>query len=250
LTGLCYYVSKLAVNLFVLLMCGGKQTRMGSYEGAKQLVPVNGEPNVDRTVRMLREVNRVIVRVVAPPTPDWIMFASDARAERVDSVDPLFLAAVAGALPLESHAIDRYLVLCGDVVFSPTILTKLIDPSVPITFAGRFSPNIHTGRPAGELYGFSFSASKRGLVVHQLEIVLAEVETLKETLHRGGVDDPDRIADIVEKNARLWRFMHMAEDNLGATVVDVDLWDYIDDIDGPDDLERLPRIEAAIRRRE
>ena len=232
-------------------MCAGKQSRMGAYEGAKQLVPINGTPNLARTIAMLRTYNDMLISVVAPPTSEWIKFCRDNHVVCSDTPDPLFLRALPSLLTNGPRA-QRQLVIAGDVVLSPQVLEQLMAGTAEINFAGRFTPSIYTGRPAGELFGVSVYHHAKLDFLTAVDIVLKEAEAAGSVMEKAG-GKPEDIAAVMEKNGRLWALMHTLEDTTpcGCTRVHDCGWtDYSDDIDGPDDLEVLPKIEAAIKAKE
>lgn len=231
----------------VLLMCGGKQTRMGAYDGPKQLVQVCGEPLLARTIRLVRAVDPTTrFLVVADRTPVWDAFIREHRCALTSPAHPLFIQALLAHMPRGSGSGGgSHLVLCGDVVFSPRGIATLFEDH-RMTFLGRFTPNLYTGRAAGELFGFSFAESQDGVIRGFIEKGIAQLDRIREDMRRAGAAE-DLIATVAEKNYRLWHLMHELEER-GAVVRDVAIDDYMDDIDGPDDLERLPRIEAVIQR--
>ncbi len=247
----CY--TSMAVNLnpmVAVLMCHGKQSRMGDYEGFKHLVPVCGEPLAQRTMRMLREMGpSPFIRVVAPDVEDWRAVVKAEKADLISTPHPLFLAALPEVIPSGLLSAERILVLCGDVIFSPDILQRLRDAKAPVAFAGRFVPNIFTGRPAGELFGLSLEGKFLYPFVSGIKDMIGKLGTMRSQLE-GVLDDRTEVEAVMEKNLRLWMLMHIWEDSGMGEVVECSWTDYIDDIDGPDDLERLPKIEEVIRRRE
>ena len=239
----------MASSLVVVLMCHGKQSRMCDYEGYKHLVPVCGEPLVQRTGRMLRELReQALIRVVAPDVEEWRAVTREMGADLVATPHPLFLAALPEVIPTGIKP-DRFLILCGDVIFSPEILQRLVDAKAPVAFAGRFVPNIFTGRPAGELFGLSLEGKFLYPFVSGIKDMIGKLGTMRSQLE-GVLDDRTAVEAVMEKNLRLWMLMHIWEDSGMGEVIECKWTDYIDDIDGPDDLERLPQIEEVIRRRE
>ncbi len=239
----------MASSIVAVLMCHGKQSRMGDYEGYKHLVPVCGEPLVQRTGRMLRDLGcRTLIRIVAPEVEEWRGVAHDMQADLVATPHPLFLAALPEVIPTGTKP-DRILILCGDVIFSPDILERLRDAEAPVAFAGRFVPNIFTGRPAGELFGLSLEGRFFYPFVSGIQDMIGKLGTMRSQLE-GALDGRTAVDAVMEKNLRLWMLMHIWEDSGVGEVIECKWTDYIDDIDGPDDLERLPKIEEVIRRRE
>lgn len=244
-------------SVCVVLMCGGQQTRMGVDQPPKQLTPVLGVPNIVRTVALIRDIaERALIHIVAPKTPAWAEIARETRASLVGLESRLFLESAFTAMPrMPATIVDRYLVLCGDTIFSPQVLRDLIRPRprfaegghAPILFAGRFAPHLYTGRDSGELYGFSFEARAYGTMITaareaiaKADSYAAELRTMSETVDR------DAIETIRERNCRLWHFLHMLEDAGLAQLQEVAIDDYTDDIDAPEDLVTLPAIEHAI----
>jgi len=216
----------------------------------KQLVDVAGEPNVLRTVRMLHELtSRALVTIAAPKTSLWESIARDAHAILKEPTTPLFLESAFAALPrFPLHVVDRYLVLCGDTVFSHDALRALVQPNntQALTFCARYVPHMFTGRDSGELYGFSFEAASYGQVVYYVRECLERLKRLTQELSQV-TTDPEIIGAVRERNCYLWYFMHVLEDLNFAHVHDVAVDDYTDDIDSPQDLANLPKIIAAMQ---
>ena len=230
--------------LHVFIMCGGQQTRM-QLDTPKQLVPVNGVPLVVRTIQQIHQLDGVSrVTLVAPQSPAWIETAQQCNVERVAPQHSLFLHEVQNRLDEIRHD-GRAAILCGDTVFSDAFLSQLLHPS-KITFACRFLPNIYTGRASSELYGFSWptNVEQQFLLEQMVSFICLRLNKVEEHI-RAATTDEATIASVLEKNLSTWRLLHELYER--AEVISTPIDDYTDDLDSPEDLGSLPKIEAAIQ---
>jgi hypothetical protein len=134
----------------VFIPCAGDQCRWNAYLGVpKQLVDIDGEPLLYRTVRCLKErgLNDIFiignnpkfavdgVRTYTPQASRWIV-------ETIKSTESLWT--------------QRNIILLGDVWFSPESLDRVISTNAPIAVFGRKGGSELTGARWGEIFALVF----------------------------------------------------------------------------------------------
>lgn len=209
-----------------IIMCGGSYPAWG--ESLKQMVDIHGEPNVVRTIRMLREHG----------VSDIAISSNDDRFEQI-------------GVPVLRHQND-YLARCyndsdgfwcdafyptdeptcylfGDVIYSPDAIRTIVEAETDdIIFFGSkppFAPNYP--KPYIEPFGFK---------VVDTDHLKAAQQKVKDIWNDGRFN---RIPIAWE----LWNVIHGEPD---PNCIDYDSYiginDYTCDIDTPDEVEKVRRV--------
>ncbi len=182
-----------------IILCAGHQRRFEGWNTPKQLVDINGEAALERTIRQLK----------ANGITETTVVAHDKRLARpgIHFFTPERHRWLAETL-LSTHELweARTLILLGDVVFSETAITTMVNATASPLFMGRPGANNYTMCPWSELFGVAFdeadfshmaAIAKKG-IGHGLEggpgklscIYAAHLGVAPETMQHG-----DRPAD-------------------------------------------------------
>lgn len=136
-------------NMRFIIMCAGSAERWKNHMGTtKQMVPINGEPMLHRTIRLLKErdENNIIVTVPSInfygklPVPQFVG-SNEFDIDKVINVKNL----IAGG---------KTILLYGDVIFTEYAIDEIIqscDGNPPPLFLGRYGMNKYT-KKHGELF--------------------------------------------------------------------------------------------------
>ncbi len=156
----------------IIILCAGQANRWAP-KSLKQLVPIDGEPLLHRTVRLLRsfEYDDIYIACIDPKL----------RIEGCKHFTPSDARWTASTLYSSRHLWDnRTIILLGDVYYTEESLTKILECPSELKFIGRLGPSSFTGCPYGEIFGLLFSDS-----MHlQLENILKTIIEKAEHLHR------------------------------------------------------------------
>lgn len=207
-------------NTKVLILCAGDGTRWNNYLGVpKQLISINEEPLLKRTVRLLCENGCSNITIIShddrlniegcdffkPPRYRWTV-------ETLLSTCPLWA--------------KKTLVLLGDVFFTKQAMTTITMPSQGIHVYGRFGLNIFTFTGHGELFAISFDKSNHYKIKEHLNIARSHALS-------GG-------------RGKLWEFYrslagfplneHKKEDKIFTSI-----HDFTDDIDSPEEYDKIKK---------
>jgi len=205
-----------------VILAAGTATRWKNFTGVpKQLVVLNGEPLLHRTIRLLRERGVTEIYVTVPS----IGFFGDLDAEEI-----------VGSSELEIHkfhnASDHVgaLLLWGDTYFTEAAIDTMLK-ATEFTFFGRRNGSKVTGKKWGEIFGV---LSNRDLFL-AAAVLASHAHTMKRC---GTWELLTFITDgTISKN------MEITENLRYLTVID----DLTDDIDYPVDLLILKKaIEYEI----
>jgi CTP:molybdopterin cytidylyltransferase MocA len=204
-----------------LIMAQGNQERMGtSITYPKQLLPIGSETIIGRTVRLLRSLGVADIVVVARHVPTWTQFAAMHKVE-LQTLPETGTGAAAGIWRSRHLWTDPDLaVLLGDVVFSRAVLSSVV---------------------AGE--GLDFHIWSRGRDQNPVTLRSApEVFALR--LSGDGKERYCSFAASCEANGTLYT-LHLVQETLGGGRR-IRVIDYTDDLDTPEDIDTLPRLNAAV----
>jgi hypothetical protein len=232
-------------------MCQGSQSRLPDLGIPKQMVRVNGEPNIRRTHRLIGE----LADVRSITTVGWPRLAR--------AVDSLVTIPDPGQCILDGIDQTRFLwssgrvvVLLGDVVFSRAALAGIFSDERDLFFAG--TSDLSTA--GGEVFGFAAS----GLRARE-EAVGALVSCPCRSVRYGGSQGGHlrRLLWWIQQCRGLRPLSnHQSVVGPDADQLDFDhemTWceelylgidDWTDDIDTPADLDQLPELSRCARSEE
>ena len=207
----------------VLIMAQGEQRRLADLGYPKQLVAVDGEPILDRTLRLAAEF--------CPDHVALIIGRRELGAERpglVTLTDPGHCVLDGIAQTVDLWGSGRVVVLLGDVVFSRAALWAIFADGRPFFFAG--TPVVSGS--FGELFALSFAADRHKRLAHLLETV---------PCRRTSTGTPMRYA-VGQQGGHLRRLLWHSQngDRRPRQQRYLEIGDWTDDIDEPSDLARLP----------
>lgn len=220
-----------------IIIAGGKGTRWDNYNGIpKHLLEVDGEPLINRTIRLLKEYNTdIIVATDLPLNISGIEICKPVNTEGFYDADKF----------LSSSSFwnknGRTVILYGDVYFSEEALAKIFDYAHPDwTLFGRIGASSFTGKNHGELFAISFYHD----YIPEFESALRRVIKL----YNDGLIDRNGGWEVYKAMIRLpdevfiYHFYPLA----GPRFVNIDDW--TDDFDWPKDYEMFleKRREAGL----
>jgi hypothetical protein len=204
----------------VILMCAGRAERWGRHLGVhKHLVQVDGEPLLDRTLRLVRRHTPAPIVIVAFDP----QYERDGCERFEPEHGPLDFCDTDKFLSAESRwaEVGRTVILYGDVFFTEAAMAAILSYAGPHQFFGRRERSYFTGRPWREMFALSFPADERQWLRQQM-LRLRE-DLLSGRSPKGGG----------------WELFHQLHgtkwDNF--TVID----DFTDDFDFPVDFDRWIR---------
>jgi hypothetical protein len=223
-----------------LILCAGDATRWNGYLGVrKQLVTVDGEPLLHRTVRLLRERGIGDIRIIVKPG-DEQQFAVDGAIVEVAKLNPRKFEADRFYSSRRLWNTDgRTLILYGDVWYSDAAMNTIAADDRPgWQVYGRPRGSKLTGCRHGELFALSWWPAQHAEVDAKLDQIVrlqaARIinrslgwELFRALCGRSGSD---------VRRSRGTPFERMV-------VVD----DWTDDFDKPADYEEWTRRRNAIR---
>lgn len=125
----------------VIILAGGKSKRWGGV--VKYLLPVCGEPVLNRTVRLVREIRPdVEIHIIGPA---------------LQRDNPNEVTAMTAHLWSEGMTY----ILLGDVSWMKGTLREFLLERRRFVIYGRAGPNTLTGRPHEEIFAYAFSGTER-----------------------------------------------------------------------------------------
>lgn len=246
------------------IMCQGEQRRLAHLGYPKQLIPINSEPILHRTMRLLadysvEEVPWVIGAEALVEDYEGPKLAQGPKLAHSKLPDPGWcvldgmLATLVAYCPLRellrelapptgwAAAPPRITFLLGDVVWSRAALHGFLADKRPVVFAG--TTELHGG--GGEVFAAAFDPPFDSLV-----------DLLRRApcrIGRSGEPINWKIQQGGHLRRLLWQYMLIGEKPERG---DVQQWhpdfyyqvtDWTTDIDDDGDLSRLPEIEKHVR---
>jgi hypothetical protein len=196
----------------VLVMAQGAATR---FPG-KHFVSINGEPLLQRTLRLCRELTSSEVVVVGWNTDPFVKLQT--KLHTLPTPGHGLLDGIWGTRRLWH---DYTTLLLGDVVFSRAALRQCLEPK-KFAFFGRTGPSAYTSCPWGEIFALSMGTRAQELVAKT--ITNADIRQ--------------------QRDGRLWGLW----DLIGSHAKWFSIDDWTDDVDTPDELAAIQQLSDAIRR--
>lgn len=204
-------------------MAQGEQRRLANLGYPKQLVEVNGEPNLDRTLRLVRSSSPDVVVLIVGRSA-----LGAGRPGLVTLADPghCILDGIAQTADLWGEG--RVVILLGDVVFSRAALRAIFDDDRPFFFAGTKV----ISESMGELFGVSFAPDRHERMRHLLETVPCRFGANGRPMRYAAGQQGGHLRRL------LWHSQNGDRRPQQRRYLEIDDW--TDDIDEPADLDRLP----------
>ena len=127
-----------------IIMAAGSANRWGNYLGVpKQLIKINGEPLLHRTIRLLRE-NGVKDIIVTVPKKGYF---GDIGVEEVEGVSGCEVDKF-----LNAKQYSGGIFIWGDCYFTESAIKKIVSNKKDLMFFGRRGASKITGKRCGELF--------------------------------------------------------------------------------------------------
>jgi hypothetical protein len=221
----------------VLIISGGSGERWGNYLGLpKQLVPINGEVLIERTIRQLRELGVKDISIIKES--DCKLF----DCLDVPKLDITRRNDLHGDIDKLLSSRDYWnkegktILLLGDVYFTDEALKTIITHEGRDWYQyGRLGPNSITGKKWNENFAFSMYPE------HHEQLYEAGVESFRllseKLIRRNTMAQCYRV--MAGKNGSDADYRGQPQEDLGNFVVIDDL---TDDWDYPKDYEEMKRI--------
>lgn len=238
----------------ILILCNGQQRRLPMLPHPKHMLEVGGEPIIERTIRLLYELQpggAWAAGVIGPAAFDAAIEQSRAQQPREEAwrisrfraedpghciVDGILAARATWHDP--EFPVARRVILLGDVVWSRAALTKVLAETRPLVFAG--TPVLTAAQ--GEVFALVFDNPQH-------------VKNLCETCPCRM--DGKRVRTFPHpRGGHLRRLLWHAQEArgrfeaMGSQTWDPALYlpidDWTDDVDTPDDVARLPTLAQFI----
>lgn len=134
----------------IVIMCAGKGDRFGITEKPKCFSKINGVPNIERTISMIKSTSNNIKPYCTTTLRNSKWFHS-LECEIIIGYNSLETQRFSNAFPLDSQTVFLY----GDVVYNELDLEKILCGTDRTTFYGRYEGNPLTRKPYGELLGIN-----------------------------------------------------------------------------------------------
>jgi len=216
----------------IFLLAQGSQTRMQSLlDTPKQLITLQGEPMLLRTIRLLRKVrpDSELIAVI-PDLPVWD--AVKAGVDRwITQTNPTYYQMDILRNMRSTFGSASSVFLHGDVMWSSEALHKIANTQKDFGFCVRGEWNIVTGNGRREVYGFAVSSKGYPLLDSILQQPLVTPCFTVKLLW-------DLVAQLQEV---------AFED---TEIIRLPGSDYTDDIDFPDDLRGADFVDEFLQKQE
>lgn len=182
----------------------------------KHFVDINGEPLLQRTLRLCRELTSSELVVVG-----WNTSAFQHLEVPLHTLPTPGQGLLDGIWGTRNLWNNYTTILLGDVVFSRTALQQCLEPR-KFAFFGRPGPSTYTACPWGEIFALSMGKRAQELVT--------------TTIRDPGIRQ--------KRDGRLWGLW----DLLGSQAKWISIEDWTDDVDTPEELEALRRLSDIIKK--
>jgi choline kinase len=128
----------------VIIMCAGSGTRWGNYLGVpKQMIPVDGEPLLKRTIRLLRKNGIKNIYVTVPKIGEF---------GDIDAIEIVGKSDTELHKFLNAKELAGSIFLWGDTFFTEKAIKTICRNKKPLMFFGRFTGSEITGKRYGEIF--------------------------------------------------------------------------------------------------
>jgi len=152
----------------VFILCAGGSSKWGYYLGIpKPLIPINKEPLLHRTLRLLKKNNISDVTIVATDPileqKGYSFFKPEASRWFVETV-----------LSTEVQWQAQNIFLMGDVFYTPEAIKTILASDDQLKFFGRPGKSLYSHKAHGEIFGLVFSKSEaKQLKSHCTKVIQA-----------------------------------------------------------------------------
>jgi hypothetical protein len=214
----------------ILLIAAGSGTRWGNYLGVpKHVAPIRGTTVLGRLVEQFGPHGDV---TVVGPDDDRYRIAGSRL------VTPTIRGTDADKFLSSRHLWDgRTLVVYGDIFLTHPAVARIVSAEDMLTAFGRWSKSRLTGTPYGELFAYNFPAAAQA----EVEAALWDIdgwEQSGQTDRSGGWELYQRLNGATVATVRKHK-------QLPGPCRFVDIDDWSDDFDWPEDYERWKKARTA-----
>lgn len=202
------------------ILCAGAGARWGNYLGVpKQLIPLENETVLERTVRLLHEQNLTDIVIVATTAKFAVhrcqLYPPDKARWTVETL-----------LSTRQLWAETNIILLGDVFYSKQAIHNILYARGDIRFFGRPYANKLTGNPRAELFALKFRKTAEATVLRHGKRVLYDA--------------------LAGGRGKLWQlYRSLIGGRLNEKQVETTIFHIIDDItddfDFPEDYDRFMR---------
>lgn len=136
----------------IIIMCAGKADRFGITTKPKCFSKINGVPNIERTISLIKNGGTSNnIKPYCTTTLRNSKWFYPLECEIIIGYNSLETQRFSNAFPLDSQTVFLY----GDVVYNELDLERIFYGTDRTTFYGRYAGNPLTGKPYGELLGIN-----------------------------------------------------------------------------------------------
>lgn len=203
-------------NTTVLILCAGEAKRWNNYLGVpKQLIAINGETLLDRTVRLLhlKELNDINII-----SNDERLKVSNENFYRPTKFEWI----VETLLSTQSLWNENTIVLLGDVFFTQDAINTIDNLKEILHIYGRYGASGFTSTPWGEIFALSFKQSDWNQIISNAENVIRQTK----------LGSRGKLWELYRSIAGFPHNEHLIEDDIFISINDL-----TDDFDLPSDYD-------------
>lgn len=203
-------------NTTILILCAGEAKRWNNYLGVpKQLIPINGEPLLDRTVRLLHLKELYDINIISNDERLKVNNESFYRPKKFEWI-------VETLLSTQSLWNKNTIVLLGDVFFTQDAINTIDHLKETLHIYGRYGASEFTSTPWGEIFALSFQQSDWSQIISNAENVILQTK----------VGSRGKLWELYRSIAGFPHNEHLIEDEIFISIND-----FTDDFDFPSDYD-------------
>ena len=147
------------ISTTVFILCAGESARWNNHLGVpKQLIPIGGEPLLERTVRLLHAKNIFDINIIAHDELLKIKTCNFIRPSKYQWI-------VETLLSTQSLWNENTIILLGDVFYTREAINSIVRTRKNIHVHGRYGANKYTRTPWGEIFSLSFERNNWNEVI-------------------------------------------------------------------------------------
>ena len=201
-------------NTTILILCAGEAKRWNNYlDVPKQLISINGETLLDRTVRLLNSKELYEINIISNDERLKVSNKNFFRPTKFEWI-------VETLLSTQSLWNKNTIVLLGDVFFTQDAINTIDNLKKTLHIYGRYGASVHTHTPWGEIFALSFQQSDWKKIISNAEGVIL----------RARLGGRGKLWELYRSIAGFPYNEHLIEDEIFISIND-----FTDDFDFPED---------------
>jgi len=168
----------------VIIPCAGEGDRWNMYRGTpKQLIQIEGQTLLERTVGLCREMGVTDIWVIALPNSEVQKVAVQLGVGAVPKCQHSYPVGIDKVMSSDYLWHGTTVVLFGDVFFTKEAIKTILtgERNTPVTFYGRLHGSEITGKNGPEIYGLRFDPEG-------YELLKAHCEYIRWSIQAGYID--------------------------------------------------------------